>query len=382
MNDTAQSAVYAIIGAAGAQGLECISLISSADPGARILALDLNGAPQRAGPLAAKASWHRLDVLEQTDRLVKLLADCDVVINVAGPFFKLGPAVLKAALEAETDYVDICDDVDATEALLDLDTQASDTGVVAVTGIGSAPGTTNLLVKLAQQYLADKAGAVDATISWSAPGQTLTPAIFGHLLHCFKTAIPGRTEVPQWDELAPRIEKFPEPMGALPTVRLGHPEPLTVKRFLGIECELRGGVTTPGAMHRAWELAREHANGLGADVAWDRMRAFLAKQAETDTCKHSGMLIRVSDVDGTGVQFESATTISMEQSTAVPAVTCALMLREDKSFEAGVWGPEVLDPASFFGMSNRVSPGGGNLAAYRLDQGTKSRISVGSLFAK
>jgi hypothetical protein len=233
--------------------------------------------------------------------------------------------------------------------------------------VGSAPGTTNLLVKLALDYLGVKPGAGYADIAWCAPGSDLTLGIFEHLVHCFRTALPGRTRTPDWEELEPRIVSFPDPIGSLEVLRLGHPEPLTLPMFLDCQCMLRGGMTTPGMMRMAWDLARKCDDGLDLASAWKQLQGNIPQEHGRE---QSGMVIDVTSA-GRGIRFESATSISMEQSTAVPAVAGALLLLGANGPMPGVWPPEVLSPQDFFSAAAKVSPGGGGLRAFGMVDGQR-----------
>ncbi len=367
----------AIVGAGGSQGLECCGLLRKGAPGAHLVAIDKHFSPQavsRLGDLGAHVVV--ADVLTNRAALVGALAGSDAVVNLAGPFFRLGTAVLDAAIETKTPYVDICDDVDATEDLLALDTEVRQAGIAAIVGAGAAPGTTNILVRAALDHLgAERDG--HAEIAWCAPDADLTRGIFAHLVHCFRTAIPNVDQVPDWDALEPLEIGFPDPIGPVTVVRLGHPEPLTLPRFAGCTAVLRGGMTNPGLLRRAWELARAVDQGLFIDTAWDR----IAEGIDAADDGMSGMLIDVS-ARGRTIRFESATRISMEQSTAVPAAAVALLLAERAVPQIGVMAPECLSPAAFFAQASIISPGGGGLEAFEmLSDGQRRRLSLRRLLA-
>jgi len=66
-----------------------------------------------------------------------------VVVNCAGPFYKTAVAVARAAVEAKVNYIDICDDYEATDILLfasDIDRAAKEAGITVLTGMGSESG--------------------------------------------------------------------------------------------------------------------------------------------------------------------------------------------------------------------------------------------------
>jgi hypothetical protein len=97
------------------------------------------------GPAVAENA----DKIEIDNGLVKIIKDADVVINCAGPFYKTAVAVARAAVEAKVNYIDICDDYEATDILFtsDIDQAAKEAGITVLTGMGSDPGTNNVIVK-------------------------------------------------------------------------------------------------------------------------------------------------------------------------------------------------------------------------------------------
>jgi saccharopine dehydrogenase (NAD+, L-lysine-forming) len=381
----------AVIGAAGSQGSQAIDYLLNTSPSLQVLAVDREFSwVQRNHWSNGSVRCVSLDVVAEQEKLTELFADIDVVANFAGPFFKIGPAVMEAALRSRTHYIDICDDWDAMEQLMAQHTRAQEQGVIAVTGAGAAPGVTNLLVKMAAEYLhrqnppglALAAAGIKADICWCAPPRDLTAGIFEHMYHCFETAIAGLDEFPQWQQLQPRRVEFPEALGAVELVQLGHPEPYTLKRCLGIDANLWGGFTDAELTREAWRLCREVHQGRLASIAdaWDQLsKSRWFNQA--DSTPYSGMVIDVQ-LQQRGIRFENQTTISMEQSTAVPAVAVALMVVSGQLQEAGVWSPEILDPTTFFTMASSVSPGGGQLECYATADGRKQeQISIRSLLA-
>jgi hypothetical protein len=376
-----RSGPIVIAGGGGAQALACATYVRNGAPERAIIAVDRMFSLEAQRVLAdLGCETITLDLIADRARVLAAFSGAAAVINLAGPFFRLGSTVLQSAIEAGAPYLDICDDVDATEQLLELDAAARAAGTAAIIGIGAAPGTTNLLVKAALTYLEAPHGAGRADIAWCAPDSDLTFGIFQHMVHCFRTALPGAVRVPDWADLAPQTVAFAAPIGPVEVVRLGHPEPLTLKRFLGCEAVLRGGMTSSGLLRRCWELARAVDDDLSIDDAWAMLAAEYLSTVAAEP-GWSGMAIDIT-CGARGVRFESATTISMEQSTAVPAAAVALMMAADEQPPPGVWGPEVLDPKRFFEAAGAISPGGGGLKAYRLDSGVRGdRVPMRDLFS-
>lgn len=113
---------------------------------------DAEAAASLARSLGAKARSTGVDV-QDAGALARLLSGADAVLNTVGPFFRLGPPVLRAAIEAGCHYVDINDDWESTEAMLALDAQARERGVTALIGMGASPGISNLLAVTAVREL-------------------------------------------------------------------------------------------------------------------------------------------------------------------------------------------------------------------------------------
>ena len=112
---------------------------------------DINTDPDRlADKLRAseKIALIKIDVNDHGG-MVSAIKEVDVIINCAGPFYKTAVAVARAAVEAGVNYIDICDDYEATEILFssDIDQAAKEAGITVLTGMGSDPGTNNVLVK-------------------------------------------------------------------------------------------------------------------------------------------------------------------------------------------------------------------------------------------
>jgi lysine 6-dehydrogenase len=124
------------------------------------------------------------DVLDPAS-IAKVLRKGDVVLNAAAPFFRLGNRVATAAIAAGADYFDICDDWEASEAILELDAVARHAGVSVVTGLGIAPGISSMLaVMIAEKFeRVDELYTIWSVDSGSAPLRaTIIPAI--HFMQC------------------------------------------------------------------------------------------------------------------------------------------------------------------------------------------------------
>ena len=180
---------------------------------------DLYPDPQRlAAKLrdSEKVELIKMDVNDHAG-MVNAFKQIGVVINCAGPFYKTAVPVAKAAVEAKVNYIDICDDFEATEILFksEIDKMAREAGITVLTGMGSDPGTNNVLVK----WYADRLDNVDEIhLYWVVSIAELSGAAWDHSLHMTLGKIPqyingelvhveGGTEPAPVEFLEPRSEE-------------------------------------------------------------------------------------------------------------------------------------------------------------------------------
>jgi len=287
-------------------------------------------------------------------------------VNLPGPYPTLGPVILDAAIAARTDYLDICDDADATELLLERDEAARAAGVTALIGMGSAPGTTNVLVRLALDSL--PGGHASASITWCVDAADMVGAVVPHFAHSFSTALPGLGGTPAWETLEPKRVQFPEPVGEQLVVTLSHPEVLTLPRFTRVtKATNKGGLIPEDFTHLGWMVSRL-PDGEGRSEAMHTI-------FETARTSHgdrepvgSGLIVDVR-VGDEGITFVSGGKMSQEDATGTPAAAGTVIALQGGVPGPGAVSPEVLNPADFFGALRDVSAGGGGMTAYRTQDG-------------
>jgi len=225
-----------VLGGAGGVGrvaVEALSLIDTVD---EVVVTDFRTdavAEVVAALGSAKLRAATVDVTD-TDALVALLRGADAVLNCVGPFYKFGPPTLRAAIAAGVGYVDICDDLDATRALLDLDQEARDAGILALIGMGNSPGLANIFVKMcAEDLLDDVTSAEIMHIHGGEPSEGA--AVLKHRIHAMVNDVPlfvdGEfIDVRQLEESGAAFvhtEDFPG-IGPFPVYPYPHPETITL----------------------------------------------------------------------------------------------------------------------------------------------------------
>lgn len=200
---------------------------------------DCAAAEAVAAELGAKARAVAVDV-QDTPALVALLQDADVVLNTVGPSYRFGVGCLRAAIEAGTTYLDVCDDWEPTLEMLALHEEAAAAGVTAVIGLGASPGVSNLLARLAAEELDEVHALITAWDLSLATPERIGPepsAATVHGLH----QLSGQVRV--WREGRVCAES---PMKSLyigipghgrhRLHTIGHPEPVTLpRRYPGLQ---------------------------------------------------------------------------------------------------------------------------------------------------
>lgn len=233
-----------IIGGAGHVARAAARVMRAHDAISRIVFADIDasGAEESAADFEGLAQAVKLDVRDST-MLASVLNGARCVVNLAGPYFEFGPLVLKAAIDAKVDYIDICDDWEPTIEMLEMGPSAAAAGITAILGMGSSPGTSNLLAKVAMDRLdtTEKVytlwqagnpdmGFVDAHTDQRNPRRASAALVHGVMqMTGTITAFRGGKIADVMPLTAVEINA-PE-LGPVTGAVFGHPEPITLPRF-------------------------------------------------------------------------------------------------------------------------------------------------------
>src|SRR5690606_4390689 len=162
-----------VVGGAGGMGRHAVRTLARLEAATRILVADLDEDRARlvAGEIGPAAETVRLDATDP-DAMRDAFADCDVFLNTTGPFARFGTPILRPALDAGCDYLDIDDDWQSTVEALEFDERARAEGRHVVIGLGASPGTTNVCARLA----VDRLDTVDDLFTgWSLASAVVEP---------------------------------------------------------------------------------------------------------------------------------------------------------------------------------------------------------------
>jgi lysine 6-dehydrogenase len=325
---------------------------------------DLYPDPERLAPKlreSAKITLVKMDVNDHNG-MVATFKDSDVIINCAGPFYKTAVPVARAAVEARVNYIDICDDYEGTEILFnsDIDEMAKEAGITVLTGMGSDPGTNNVLVK----WFADRLDSVEEIyLYWVVAIAELSGAAWDHSLHMTLGKIPqyingelvhveGGTEVV--------AEEFLEPLGTCHVRYVGHPQPLTIPKYIkGVKHVIIKGALIPLWVDELIKeqkdmglLSKEPKNINGTTVIpydltlklWETIPEGRDKGPQSSGLK----VIVKGERGGKKVTYTADMAGRMAPGTGLPASIAALMMNAGDVSVKGVTAPEgCIDPDKF-----------------------------------
>ncbi len=368
-----------VLGAGGAQAQAMLEAATRGNAVGRWLGVDRAWRPERMEAARnAGLETAQLDVLDDPVALRNLVGQATLVANFVGPYYRTGGTVVDACIDAGTNYLDICDDADATLTLLERDRAAREAGVRVLIGMGSSPGVTNILIRAAVDALGS---AAQVDIAWIVDVADVGDAAAEHTWHIFSLVDRDgtRVPVPAWEDLSRRVVEFPPPLGRHTVVELAHPEPMTVPRFLDVEKVTNyGGIAPDDALAVTWALARlgggsheqidikGHSHDLPT-VAGALYRRY--REQRTVTPYLGGGLVVDVHTGGDGYRFSSGDKTSMEESTGTPAAAGIVVMLDGEPTTPGVIAPECLSPGRFFAALGRVSRGTGSLTVHRLQGG-------------
>ncbi len=348
-----------VLGGAGDMGSRAVRDLA-AQPEVRTLTIaDLNVAAaeklaREAGPRARAV---RIDATRM-ETMVDAIRGHDVAAGAIGPFYRFERPVAEAALAVGVDYVSICDDYDGAAGVLELEDEARLKGRRILTGLGWTPGLSNVLAKKG----ADQLEKVDEiNVYWAGASSDSTGfAVVLHTIHIFTGQVPsfdnGRLVVVRAGTEREVVE-FPEPLGRVATFHLGHPEPLTLSRYIpGVRrVTLKGGLTEDFLNSLAILMARLRMTNT------KRKKYILGKAIKPllpvlEKVGKPGVPMSGIRVDVKGwrggkyVQLTYRAADHMNNLTGVPLAIGTLMMGRGEIRRTGVFAPEApgaVDPDTF-----------------------------------
>ena len=312
--------MIAVLGAAGTIGRTVAGFLESW------------GAPFRRLDFRLEGDEH-VDVTDP-DSLGAALEGANVVVNSVDYRFNLD--VMRGALGAGADYVDLGGLFHMTRRQLELDDDFRAAGRTAILGLGSAPGKTNLLARLAVERVGGRPVAMEI---WAA---TRDPAADGHPFpapYSVRTLLDELSMSPmvlragRLSETEPlsgrKARRFPEPVGEREGIHTLHSELATLpERYPTLEEASFRLCLAPGLIEKLLALP-------------DGEEPEPYTQSSASVAAH---VVEARNDEGRAATGTSLTRGGSAKSTSEPPARAAVELLEGRIAAPGVKPPEDAIP--------------------------------------
>lgn len=290
--------------------------------------IDTVKAKEIADPLGADVLYLNTNSRTMIANLVK---GYDVAIGAVEPFSRFERKITEACLDVKVPYVSICDDYNAVLELYDEIAERAEKGdVPIITGAGCTPGITNVLTKLGVSKL-EKVDSID--IAWSS---TVNDAKVRHMFHTGK--VPVYTNGIIWVEAGSKSEmvKFPEPIGYCKVCHVGHPEPVTIPKYVKVNSvSFKGGFTPIFVQNITMVLSK-----LGlTKSAFSLLKLFGRTRVEV-----SGLVVRIRGTKaGKQRVIVYGGVDKMSRLTSIPtSITAQMLVKGELTIrKGGIYAPEA-----------------------------------------
>lgn len=341
----------AVLGAGGTIAPAIVHDLVESDEVERLLLLDRDS--ERLDAVAAshgQAPKVSTEAVDATLNLSAALGDTDVLVNAAS--YRINLHAMRACLEAGCHYMDLGGLYHVSAQQLELSDEFERAALLAILGIGSAPGKTNLMAAVAGRELGDAADS----IAVSAAGRDLDPPDGFSVPYALRTILDELTLPPvvlrggrpaEVEPLAPGgTVDFGEPIGEAETIYTLHSEMLTFDSSFGCKEGSFRLSLSPAVVERVRALAG------AADEEIDA--------AAREALPPSPKTVAVHLIEARGDSGEvrvRAVTEPMEEwglgggvvSTAAPAAAAVRLMARGRLEARGVLPPELcLEPEEMF----------------------------------
>jgi saccharopine dehydrogenase (NAD+, L-lysine-forming) len=369
-----------VLGGCGAVGSISVKALAAQDLFSEVRIGDFNieKAKTLASQLGPKVTAVKVNA-EDPKSIKDAIKGFDVVLNCVGPFYKTGAIVQKAVIESKINFVDISDDVDVTSTQLDMDKDAKAAGVTCLIGMGSSPGATNLLAKLAAETLLDETDSID--IFHTHGGEPIEgPGVIGHRFHCMTIDVPmfldGKLKYVKYfepDGIALRQEfEFPL-IGKTLLYPYPHPEQVTIPKYIKTKQVTNKGSVLPAEYYNMTRdlchlgfSSREPVNVNGQDVIpYDFAVAYIIRERdrilkELKFGSQRGCCSVVAKGKKAGKYQEyrfhmASRSQALGEGTGIPAAMGVILMAQGKVKGPGVFPPEgCVNPNDFISLISKV----------------------------
>jgi saccharopine dehydrogenase-like NADP-dependent oxidoreductase len=346
----------AVLGAAGTIAPAIVRDLAQSDEVARMTLLDLDGERAEAVAVAhgrGKARAAAADA-RAVDGLAALLSDADVLVNTAS--YRVNLDAMRACLKAGCSYLDLGGLYWVTRRQLELGAEFERERLLALLGIGSSPGKTNLMAARGVAELGSEPEVI-SSIDVFAAGRDAAAPEDGKLRppYAIQTLLDELTLAPvvlrdgRPAEIEPLtsggLVEFGPPIGRADTVYTLHSELATFGESFGCKTASFRLSLAPALLSRLTELV-----GASEEEVAAATRATAPQSGETVSVH----LVKVSAESGRSVTVRALSRPHFGLggsivSTAAPAAASVRLLARGVMTATGALPPErCIDPGQMF----------------------------------
>ncbi len=340
----------AVLGAGGIIAPAIVRDLAESEEVDHLLLLDLDEGRARATAEAHGGPKAEVGVVDPRGGLGYLLTGVDLLVNSAS--YRANLDAMRASLEADCHYVDLGGLYHGTTRQLELDDDFRSIGRLALLGMGSSPGKTNVMGVRAAREL----GASPEAIDVYAAGRDLDPPDGPSYPYSSRTLVDELTEPPmalrqgQPVALEPMQDggayPFPEPIGEAGSIYTLHSEVRTFGPSFGCtECSFRLSLA-PAVLERVRALVGASDEEIAAAAAAAVPASADTVSAHVVTAATSGRRVTVTALTRGMPEWALGGGIV---STAAPAAAAVRLIARGTIDATGALPPErCVEPDDLF----------------------------------
>jgi lysine 6-dehydrogenase len=331
-----------VLGAGGIIAPAIVRDLAESEEVGDLLLLDLD--LDRAEKVAQTHGGPRSKAIEVDARggLATALEGVDVLVNSAS--YRVNLDAMRACLAAGCHYIDLGGLYWMTGDQLELSPEFEQAGLLALLGMGSSPGKTNVMAAKAVEELGEAPTRVDVI----AAGRDLDPPDGASFPYALQTLVDELTMNPMaqrdgepaaLDPMQPGgTVDLPDPIGTADTIYTLHSEVRTFPSSFGCaQCSFRLSLS-PKVLERVRGLA-----------ATDEFELAAASRAAMPASPQTVSIHQIQAEGGSGVVTVTATTYPIDEwaiggsivSTAAPAAAAVRLLARGRIAARGALPPEL-----------------------------------------
>ncbi len=224
-----------VLGAAGAMTLTIIKDLLEFSEASKIIAADIDyeRVKARVHNLADKRLIPKKVDLREIDKVAEIMKEEEVDVTINGAYYEFNINAMQAAMKAKVPIIDLGGLYYCTKEQIKLHDKVKNAGILVIPGMGSDPGTSNVLCRYGADKL-DKVEEIHIRYGSNVSNMTFAFAVETIINEATENAIVYENgqyrEVPPFSIVENTL--FRDPIGELKTYNILHSELATVPQYI------------------------------------------------------------------------------------------------------------------------------------------------------